>query len=187
MQSTYSLRLYKIIFLILFLTTAIGVSQTKESQNSKEAIMNSVYSDVWLPFMESYRELDLEKFKSIQAKELIRVSIDKNTINSKDEYFKEMGAFFNQIKGSKRVMDIRFAILSAATGNDTVYQTGYYSISIKGSNSESYQPMGYGYFTVVIIKENGAWKISLDADKNAAIGEEEFRKSEVLYDLSLNK
>lgn len=157
---------------------------TSFNSQGQEATMASVYNDVWLPFMESYRELDIEKFKSLQALDITRVSIDRNSIKSKDEYFKEMEAFFNQIKGSKRAMDIRFAILSTATGNNRVYQTGYYSISIKGPDSESYQPMGYGYFTVVLIKENGHWKISVDADKNAAISEEEFRTSKVLYTLN---
>ena len=80
-------------------------------------------------------------------------------------------------------MDIRFSILSSATGNEKVYQTGYYCVGSRASNSDSFQPMGYGYFTVVLTKENDQWKISLDADKKATIDEEEFIKAGIIYAL----
>lgn len=148
-----------------------------------ESITKAVYKDVWLPFMESYRELNIEKFKSIQADDLTKVAIDRNTIQNKSEYFSEIEGFFNQIEQSNRQMNIKFSLLSSATGNDKVYQTGYYRIGLRGSDSEPYQPVGYGYFTVVIKKKNGQWKLSLDADKRAAINDEEFEKSGVIYKL----
>ncbi|MEL6812721.1 MAG: hypothetical protein AAFP76_15435 [Bacteroidota bacterium] len=133
--------------------------------------------------MESYRELNIEKFKSLQAHDLTKVAIDRNTIQTKAIYFTEIEGFFKQFEGLNRQMDIAFSILSTASGDSKVYQTGYYRIGSRGSDTESFQPMGYGYFTVVLIKEDGIWKISMDADKQVAISEEEFKKSNVIHTL----
>ena len=172
------------LFLLVFIFSSNNIiGQEDSSMSSSENTMTSVYNDVWLPFMESYRELNIEKFKSLQANDLTRVSIDRNTIQTKSKYFDEIDGFFMQIQQANREMDIKFSMLSTATGDGKVYQTGYYCISSRGSNSESFQPMGYGFFTVVLIKKEGKWKISLDADKQATIDENEFRKSDVIYEL----
>lgn len=170
------------LLLIIFSSSAV-IGQEDNSVGSSADIMTSVYKDIWQPFMESYRDLNIEKFKSLQANDLTKVSIDRNTIQTKAVYFAEIEAFFNQFKQMNRQMDVKFSILSTATGDGKIYQTGYYSIGSRGSNSESFQTMGYGYFTVVLIKEDGIWKISMDADKQSTISEDEFRKSKVIYEL----
>ena len=177
-------RFLQISLLVLVFSSTNIISQEDVSMDSSEEIMTSVYNDVWLPFMESYREMNIEKFKSLQANDLTRVSIDRNTIQAKSKYFESIEAFFNQFKQANRQMDIRFSILSTATGENKVYQTGYYGFSSRVSDSEAFKPLGYGYFTVVLIKEEGQWKISLDADKQAAIDEDEFGKSETIYKLN---
>ena len=45
--------------------------QNKPSETS-DNIIESVFQDVWKPFMESYRELDVAKFQSIHSKDLTR-------------------------------------------------------------------------------------------------------------------
>jgi ketosteroid isomerase-like protein len=174
---------FQVSLLVFVFSSNSSFGQEVNSKESTENTMTAIYNDVWLPFMESYRELNIEKFKSIQAIDLTRVSIDRNTIQTKSAYFAEIEGFFKQIQQSKREMNIRFSILTSATGNDKAYQTGYYSIGSRRSNSESFQPMGYGYFTVVLMKKEGKWKISVDADKQAVIDEAEFRKSDLIYEL----
>jgi hypothetical protein len=170
------------LFVVIFYTITTFGQETNTTESSKD-VMTSVFNDVWRPFMESYRELDIEKFKSLQANELTKVAIDRNTIQTKSAYFAEIEGFFNQFKQLKRQLDIKFSILSSASGDGKIYQTGYYGMGARQSDSESFQTMGYGYFTVVLIKEDGYWKISLDADKRSAINEDEFRKSDVIYEL----
>lgn len=179
----FKFRWLQVSLLVMIFCNSSIVGQEAADVDKPERIMGAVYNDVWLPFMESYRELNIEKFKSIQANDLTKVAIDRNTIQTKAQYFGEIEGFFKQIEQSKRQMDISFSILSTATGKDKIYQTGYYRIGLRVSDSESYQPVGYGYFTVVIEKENDRWKLSLDADKKAVINEEEFRKSDVIYEL----
>lgn len=173
----------QVFMLVLIFSMNTVVSQQASPADSSEEMMSSAYKDVWQPFMESYREFDIEKFKSIQANDLTKVAIDRNKIQTKSVYFAEIEGFFNQIKQANRQMDIKFSILSTATGDNKIYQTGYYCIGSRISNSEPFKPMGYGYFIVVLIEEGGSWKISLDADKQATINDEEFRKAELIYAL----
>jgi hypothetical protein len=64
-----------------------------------------------------------------------------------------------------------------------VYQTGYFCFSSKGSDTEAFQPRGYGFFNVILIKENGIWKITMDADKQISISKEKFKESGMIYEL----
>lgn len=170
--------------LLILFACYMAVGQEDSSQRSSESTLDEIYDQVWLPFMESYRALDIDQFKALQAKDLTKVAIDRNSIQPTEVYFKEIEGFFNQFKQMNRQMDIKFSILSTALGTDKVYQTGYYVIGSRNADSEPFQTMGYGYFTVVIIKTEDGWKISLDADKRAQIDKEEFRKSGLIYELN---
>ena len=159
-------------------------SSSMHAQNdTTQKVLQEVYDDVWLPFMESYRAFDIEKFKSLQSTDLTKVSIGRNTIQSKAQYFQEIEGFFNQIKQSKRQMDIAFSITSSAIGEKKVYQTGYYCIGLRNTSDEPFQPVGYGHFTVVLVQLESGWKISLDADKQIAIDATEFKNSGVVYQI----
>lgn len=169
--------------LTLVLIPSIVLSQPPKPREVPEAITEAIAKDVWHPFMEAYRALDVEKFKSIHASDVTRVSIDMNKIENKSDYFNNLDGFFNNVKSMSRQMDIRFSIVSSATGDDKVYQTGYYCFSSRGSDSEAFQPRAYGFFNVILIKENDVWKIALDADKHVTMGEDEFRTSGKVYEL----
>ena len=176
-------RKFLLVIAVLLFVNYSAEGQETNAKSSNEITLNDIYNEVWLPFMQSYRNLDLEQFKALQTSDLTKVSISRNTIQSTSEYFAEIDAFFNQFKLMNRQMDIRFSILSSAFGTDKVYQTGYYAIGARTAASEQFQTMGFGYFTVVLDKTPEGWKISLDADKQTRIDEEEFRKSGTVYEL----
>lgn len=173
----------QVVFAILIFVSIPALSQQDNTLESHENVVASIFNEVWLPFMESYRDADIKKFKSIHAKDLARVSIDRNTIQSLSNYVPEMEGVFQKLKGMGRQMDIRFSILSSAIDESKAYQTGYYCFSTRASESDSFQPHGYGFFNVLLIKEDGKWKISTDADKQADISEEEFAESGTIYKL----
>lgn len=176
-------RLLFLTFIVLSVSQFSATGQEINAQATSETMMKEIYFDIWLPFMESYRALNLEQFKALQAKELIKVSIDRNTIQPTSVYLQEIAGFFNRFKQMNRQLDIKFSILSTAFGTGSVYQTGYYAIGARAPSSEAFKNMGYGYFTVVLTKTDSGWKISLDADKQIQIEEAEFRKSGVVYEL----
>ena len=62
--------------------------------------------------MESYRDLDIEKFTAIYSPEVTRVSMDLNKIESGASYFESIGSFFESITNMGFQMNIDFSILS---------------------------------------------------------------------------
>ena len=123
-------------------------------------IVASVKKDVWIPFMESYRDLDSEKFISFHAPNTIRVSVNSNKIESGSAYLENIESFFQRVKKMNREMNIMFSIISSATTENIVYLTGYYIFSSR-AKGEEFKPRGYSFFNVILTKdkESGTWKI----------------------------
>lgn len=182
-MSLKSKRFLLILISVIFFSTEDAVSQ--QPLVVDQQIVESVEKDIWTPFMESYRDLDLEKFKSLHADDFVRVSVDFNEIESKSKYFETVAYFFEQLEKAGMQMDISFAILTSATTQDKVYQTGYYVISVKPKGTDNFIPQGYSFFSVLLNKgqEDGTWKIALDSDKQVELTQEEFLKAGTIYKL----
>ena len=174
-----------LIFLFLMLCSNNVCSQGMTPVKVDSLIVESVKSDVWVPFMESYRKLDFKKFESLYTSDLTRVSIDLNKIETPEAYFKSIHSFFEIIKTKSMEMDISFSIITTATSEKKVYQTGYYTIGFRGNDKDPFQSSGYSFFSVIIEKdkESNTWKISMDSDKKVKITQEEFLNSGTIYKL----
>lgn len=170
---------------ILMATFNTVFSQQRKIVEVDSQIVAAVKKDVWIPFMESYRDLDGNKLKSVHTTDITRVSLNTNKIESGSDYLDNQAYMFSMIKKMNRQMRITFSIVSTATSKDKVYQTGYYIFSSKKADDEHFTPRGYSFFSVLITKdqESNTWKISLDADKKVSITQEEFMKSGTIYAL----
>ncbi len=147
-------------------------------------VVNAVKNDIWIPFMESYRDLDFAKLKSIHTSNITKVSPKMNQIQSGEEYLATLKAFFDQIKGLKYDMKIRFSIISSATSSNKVFQKGYYNIRLRPNKDADYRSAGYSTFIILAQKDSdGKWKISYDSDESDKITEETFISSGIIYEL----
>ena len=162
---------------LFFFISNLLFSQQMQPLKVDSLVVSSVKQDVWIPFMESYRDLDFEKLKSIHTADITHVGIHLNQIESGESYLNKLGAFFKQIKDLGYQMNITFSIISSATSEHQVYQTGYYNIGFKKNDQSPYQSTGYSFFSVLISKEEGTWKIAFDSDKPVMITQEEFKKA----------
>jgi len=171
--------------LLTFFFVLNSYSQQMTPNKVDPLIVESIKETIWIPFMESYRELDVTKLVSLYANELTRVSLDLNKIENKSEFSESMRSFFERMRTMNLQMDIRFSIVSTATSNDKVYQTGYYSFGLRKNKDEPYRISGYSRFDVLLVKDksNGSWSIVLDSDKRENLTEEEFLDSGMLYKL----
>jgi hypothetical protein len=182
-KKLYSLR-YLLIFALYTVSYNVFSQQPKPLDVDME-IVASVKKDVWIPFMESYRDLNSKKLISIHTSDITRVSINSNKIESGSAYLENIKSFFQRVKKMNREMNITFSIISSATTENTVYQTGYYIFSSR-AKGEEFKPRGYSFFNVVLTKDknSGTWKISLDADKQVQFTQEEFMNSGTIYKLN---
>jgi len=174
-----------LIILSFFVTSSNVFSQQMKPVKVDSNIVASVKKDVWIPFMESYRDLDEEKLISIHTSDILRISINSNKIETGSDYLDNLESSFQMVKQMNRQMNITFSIISSATTEDKVYQTGYYAFSSKAKDAAHFIPRGYSFFSVLLTKDkdSGAWRISLDADKPVKFTQEEFMKSGTIYKL----
>lgn len=170
-------------FILLFFALNL---QAQEKEISKEVIQ-SIEKEVWIPFMESYKDLDSEKLKSIHANDIFRVTTDNNVVKFGLPYLEEFGGFLDQVKANEGQLGIAFSLISTALNDskDLAYQTGYYEFSSKNKGEQNLTVKGYGHFSVGLRKIDGIWKLFHDVDKRINITKEEFEKQEIVYRLDI--
>ena len=143
------------------------------AQNSKST--KEINEQVWLPFIKAFGNGDDELFKSVHSKDVIRVMQDNNEIIGHNKYFKKVP---DSIKAKwedwKKSIELRF--IQRIASDDNAFEVGYYrSISTNVKTGE--QRTGIGKFHVLLHKENGTWKILMDADTSDGASEEHFNKA----------
>lgn len=144
-----------ILFMLIPILSARGYSQT-------DSLQQQINQQVWKPFIQAFNDLDTKGFMSVHSKEMTRVIQDGNLIYGYDRYSREMEQGNQNTKktNQKRTLELRYVQRIAA--NDKAFEVGYYkftSIQPDGTTRN-----GYGKFHVLLRKENGTWKILMDAD-----------------------
>mgnify|MGYP000052716657 CR=1 FL=1 len=168
--------------LLLFFSVTFGQDPAKSVSSE---IMESIKSDVWVPFMESYDELDSQKIKTIHSQDIVRVLVHQNQVETGSTYLDNFAGFIESVKDKGNRIGISFAILTTAVDHigTIAYQTGYYRFRSYGNGAKNPIFQGYGYFHVGLRKENGTWKIWLDSDNHTDITDEDFNNCEIIYEL----
>jgi len=142
------------------------------SFGQSESLQNQINEQVWKQFIKAFNNRDDEGFKAVHSKEVIRVSQDDNQVIGYKEYFKPVPDSVKAKWGQwKREIQLRF-IQRIASG-DKAFEVGYYK-STSTNTSTGQSRTGYGKFHVLLRKENGIWKILMDADANEKTDEAVF-------------
>jgi len=146
------------------------------SQDNK--ITKEINEQVWKVFIKSFGNGDEELFKSVHSKDIVRVLQDDGEIFGYDHYFKKVP---DSIKAKwanwKKNIELRFT--QRISSQDKAFEVGYYkTTSINSQTGE--QRKSFGRFHVLLRKENGTWKIVMDADTGEGASEENFNKANPL-------
>jgi len=165
------------IFCFLFFFSFISLLQAQETDTVAQQEINQL---IWKPFMESYNKLDAEAFNQLHADDVLRAG--GWAIWQGEEYKERNKKSFARTKESKtkRVIELRFDFRK--TTESVSYETGFYKVTSQAPNEE--QRIFYGYFHVVIKKNDGQWQITQDWDDDqfngTPITEEHFLKAKPL-------
>lgn len=172
----------ELLSFVLFLSFLTAQSQKKEVPHE---ILESIKKEVWIPFMESYAELDSDKLQSLHSQDIVRVLLEQNKVQSGQSYLDDFGGFLNQMEESGGKLGIAFALLTTAVDDsgNLAYQTGYYEFSSQDKEDQDLMVRGYGLFSVGLKKIEGSWKLFLDVDKRIDLTFEEFEKQKLVYRL----
>jgi ketosteroid isomerase-like protein len=157
-----------LVFIFIIFPASIIVAQ--DSKTTQE-----INTQVWIPFIKSFSSGDDETFKSVHSKDVIRVMQDSKEIIGYDKYFKKVP---DSIKAKwsdwKKSIELRFT--QRIAGDDKAFEIGYYkttSTNIKTGEKRT----GIGRFHVLLRRENGVWKILMDADTAEGVLEENFNRA----------
>ena len=138
-----------------------------------DSIQKEINAQVWKPFIKTFNNGDDEGFKAVHSKDVIRVNQDGKQISGYDQYFRTVPDSIKAKRG-KWSKNIEFRFTQRIDGNDKAFEVGYYKTTSKNADTGETRT-GYGKFHVLLRKENGIWKILMDADANEGTNEAAFQ------------
>jgi len=159
----------------IFLCIIVIITGICSANAQSDSIQRQINQQVWKPFIQTFNARDNEGFKAVHSKEVSRVLQDDKRILNADEYFKPVP---DSIKARwaayKNNLELRFT-QRIATG-DRAFEVGYYKSSSTNTNTGQTRT-SYGKFHVLLRKENGIWKILMDADTRENADENAFNSA----------
>ena len=136
--------------------------------------VKEINEQVWKPFITHFTSGNKEGFRSVHSKRVTRVEIDRAMVLDYEKYFPPIDPNFPPVKKiGNRLFELRFD--KRISNGNKAWESGYYKGTVmqEGREPRSY----YGRFFVVLEKEDGTWKILVDADTGATANEENFNKA----------
>jgi ketosteroid isomerase-like protein len=150
------------------------------SYSQQNKLTKEINEQVWIPFIKGFESGDDELFKSVHSKDIARVLQDSKDIIGYDKYFKKVPDSVKAKWGEwKKSIELRF--IQRIASDDKAFEVGYYrstSTNIKTGEKGS----GIGKFHVLLRRENGTWKILMDADTAEGASEDAFQKASPLQE-----
>jgi hypothetical protein len=159
---------------LLLLTAASLFFFYSHAQTDSLKWVTEINEQVWKPFITHFTSGNKEGFRSVHSKRITRVEIDRGQVLDYDKYFPPINPNGKQPSaGFRRLFELRFD--KRISNGSKAWESGYYKGTViqEGKDPRSY----YGRFFVVLEKEDGTWKIIVDADTGAAANEENFNKA----------
>ena len=134
-----------------------------------DSLQKEINQQVWKPFIKSFNEMDTDGFMAVHSKEMSRVIQDGKSIYGYEKYYQENKNWNESSKKAARKHSIELRFIQRIAGNDRAFEVGYYKTTSIQANGEARS--FFGKFHVLMRKENGKWKILMDADANETTNE----------------
>ena len=145
-----------------FLLIVLGLLCHGLSSSQTGSFQKEINEQVWKPFIRAFNNDDNEAFKDVHSKEMIRVIQDDDRVLGYDEYFQKIPDS-TKAKWSNWKKNIELRFTQRIASNDKAFEVGYYKTTSTNIVTGE-KRRGYGKFHVLLRKENGTWKILMDAD-----------------------
>ncbi len=165
-------------FLLLSVTFFCFVSANAQSDSLKW--VTEINEQVWKPFIAHFISGNKQGFRNVHSKRITRVEIDRGNVLDYEKYFPPIqpleGHVLNVKKNGSTTFELRFD--KRMSNGNNAWESGFY----KGTFTQEGKPLRswYGRFFVVLEKEEGVWKILVDADTAKEANEENFSKASAM-------
>jgi ketosteroid isomerase-like protein len=150
------------------------VTDTRREENCRELpdegspeklLQNEIEKEVWGTFKEAYSNFDAELMNSIHSDDVIRAT--RHSIFVGGAYKKKNIERYEDSKarGDQRFINFKFDLRKATDSH--AIETGVYKVT---STRDGVTQDFYGFFHVILRKEDGGWKIIYDWDSDTVNG-----------------
>lgn len=142
-----------------------------------DSVLQSINTQVWVKFEEAFKTNNYDLISEIHSERIIRIPADRNLIQNFNEYIPEYKGWFDWNKEGNGNIDVSLRFFERIANDSIASERGIYKSHVnKGFENEG---IFYGKFHVLLIKEQGIWKILMDYDSNEGetINEECFNKA----------
>lgn len=160
---------------IKFVLTILFILFIPISAHSQyESRLKEINQQVWHVFTKAFETSDVELFKSIHSKDLIRVNGDNDIVKNLNEYLQ---GYEQNWKNPAINNTISFRFIERINNEHVASERGIYKFTVNpGSYSENSY---YGKFHVILRKEDNIWKLMVDYDssENNTIDQEAYNKA----------
>jgi ketosteroid isomerase-like protein len=151
-------------FRIIPLLWLVFVSSGSFSQH----LQREINEQVWKVQLQAMNTNEAERFMSVMSDDVVQVSYSRNTIRDKARFRDQVITAYNRMleRKTKRTMEFRF--LNRIANDSAGFEDGFFEYGLINDKGE--KQVFYGYFQVVLRKENGLWKVLVDYDSETYQG-----------------
>lgn len=163
------------LFVILLFTLYTNHADAQNLENLKEI------NQVWDKFYKAFETQDYSLMADIHSEKLIRISGGQSIIDY-DTYISNYEVGFKRDVNNKDTSTISLRFFERINNNSTASERGIYKLI--RNQGKANEKMYYGQFHVILTKDNGIWKITMDYDSSEfdTIGEDDYQKAHAIDD-----
>lgn len=140
----------------------------------QDSITQAIDQEVWRPFVRAFNVEDAEAYLAVHAKNIVRWPLGWGEPQLGDSVRAQTRRAWSKPErnGEHRVIELWFTHRSHTKA--FAYDIGYYRVSVVMPDGGKKEHVGL--FNVILGKENGRWKIFLDADNGEGVTVEDLKK-----------
>jgi ketosteroid isomerase-like protein len=127
-----------------------------------QQIQKEINEHVWRVQLAGMNSNQADTFISVMSDDVIQVSYDRHKIRGKEEFYSQAVSTYKRIKDRKLSRTMEFRFLNRIANEKNAFEDGFYKYELTNEHQE--KEIYYGYFQVVLRKENQFWKVLVDYD-----------------------
>jgi hypothetical protein len=137
-------------------------------QGSTQNYQSEINNQVWRVQLEGMNTNQAGKFMSVMSEDVVQVSYSRQSIRNKEQFTNQAVSTYKRIVDRKLVRSMEFRFLNRIANETGAFEDGFYKYELVNEKQE--KQVFYGYFQVVLRKENGVWKVLVDYDSETYQG-----------------
>ncbi len=154
----------RMLFALLFSLALNGFGQEQDPDS------------LYIRYNHAYKTLDADLLADCYVEGAVLLSLydgsDPISIKGSEKIKAYFDSFFQQFRDNGQQLELTFKITDRQKIGETVYDNGYYKLSILSEGNPVH--VGHGKLSALITIDDGHWKFSIDANTNT--DEAEFAK-----------